>query len=263
MVCEVVDHGGAIRTLVGSTTLEGATATLLVGYPGLAWSEFVVLHTYQIYKILPTDGYTSWNFLSRDKQIIATKTVYLHPENGELLSVDNPWYVGGTPAEVIQAVLLFGLELPAAAIDRAAFVTLDSPEEGLYCATRPFLFALTESFGALQFLETEVYRASGLYPIITPSGQMSVRGSRPPAAGVSPAWAFTADNMTVLPSIDRMPIVNEVICRFDYDGSNYGTELYFLDSDSLGVFGRTTQFVLESKGLRTELGASAYCQWLA
>ena len=97
MVCEVVDHGGAVRTLVGSTTLEGASATLLVGYPGIAWSEFVVLHTYQIYKVTPTNGYTSWNFASRDKQIAARKSVYLHPENGEMISGDNPWYVGGSP----------------------------------------------------------------------------------------------------------------------------------------------------------------------
>ena len=164
---------------------------------------------------------------------------------------------------MIQAILLSGSELPAAAIDRAAFVALDSPAEGLYWAMRPFLFALTEPFSALQFLETEIYRASGLYPIITPAGRISVRGPRPPAAGVSAVMAFTADNMTVLPEIDRMPVINEAIFRVDYDGSDFGTELYFLDSDSLGVFGRTQQFVLESKGLRTELGASAYCQWLA
>ena len=263
MVLEVVDQLGVVRTLVGSTTLEGQTATLSVGYPGLAWSEFVVLHTCLLYKLTPTNGYTSWNFTARDMQVGLTKSVYLHPENGDLLSTDNPWYVGGTPGEVALAVLLFGMELAATAVDQAAFALLDSPVQGLHVATRPFLFVLTEAFSGLQFLEAEVYRASGLYPVITPAGQISVRSSRAPAAGAAAAFAFTADNMCILPEFDRMPVINEVICRFDYDGSNYGREMYFLNSDSLGTFGRTQQFVLESKGLRTELGASGYSSWLA
>src|SRR5581483_10580671 len=35
--CEVVDQGGFVRTLVGTNSLCGSTATLLVGYPGIAW----------------------------------------------------------------------------------------------------------------------------------------------------------------------------------------------------------------------------------
>ena len=35
--CEVVDSGGAVRTLIGNNVIEGSTATLLVGYPHLAW----------------------------------------------------------------------------------------------------------------------------------------------------------------------------------------------------------------------------------
>jgi hypothetical protein len=263
LVCEVVDQGGALRTLIGTTVLEGATLTLSVGWPGIAWSEFVTVQTYQLYKVTPANGYTSWLFTSRDPQIIAKKTVSHHPENGALLSQDNPWYLGGTALEIVQAVLLFGLGLPAAAIDRDGMAALDSTAEGIYSAARPYLFAMADSFGAKQFLETEIYKSAGLYPVITESGKLSVRCFRPPAAGVAPVYAFTGDNTIGLPEIDRMPVINEAIVRFDYDGSAYQKEMYFLESDSLGTYGRTTQWVLESQGIRTELGGEWYAGWVA
>src|SRR5579864_7756603 len=52
--CEVVDVGGAVRTLNGANTLAGSQMTLLVGYPGLDWSQFVVLQSYVIYKVIPS-----------------------------------------------------------------------------------------------------------------------------------------------------------------------------------------------------------------
>jgi hypothetical protein len=263
MQCEVVDQGGAIRTLVGTNTLEGAAATLWVGYPGLDWSQFVALHTYRLYKINPTAGYTSWMFVARDAQLLTKKTVYLNPENGELLSADNPWYLNGTPAEMFQAVCLLALRLAASDIDRAQMVLLDDPAEGLYAGARPFLFALTESFEAQQFLENEVLKPSGLYPVVTNTGQLSLRAMRPPAAGPTPVFTFTGDNMVVLPNIDRMPVVNEVVFKYDHDGSNFQTQRTFLEATSLSTFGRGNQWTVESKGLASELGAAWFSEWVA
>ncbi len=263
LTCEVIDQGGELRTLIGTTTLEGATLTLLVGYPGIAFNEFVALQTYQIYKVTPSSGYTSWCFQARDRQLLAKKTVALHPENGDYLSPDNPWYLGGSPTEIMQAVVLFGLECDASVLDLAAIQALESPAEGLYSAARPYLFALQDSFGAKQFLETEIYKSSGLHAMVTNTGQISLRSFRAPAASAAPVFAFTADNTCGLPEIDRMNVINEIIFRLDYDGSGYRSELFFLESDSLAEYGRTSQWVIESQGLRTELGGQGYAQWAA
>jgi hypothetical protein len=263
LMCEVIDQAGVLRTLIGTTTLEGATLTLSVGYPGIAYSEFVALQTYQVYKITPSGGYNSWCFQARDKQLLAKKTIAVHPENGGYLSTDNPWYLSGSAPEIVQAVTLFGLGLSPSAIDVNAIHALESPLEGLYSATRPYLFAMTDSFGAKQFLETEIYKSSGLHAMVTNTGAISLRSFRAPAAGAVPVFAFTADNICGLPSIDRLDVINEIIFRMDYDGSNYGTELFFLESNSLANFGRTTQWVMESQGLRTELGGQWYAQWVA
>ena len=263
LTCEVVEQNDNVLTLVGGANLEGATLTLRVGYPGLAWSEFVTLQSYVLYKITPSADYTSWMFQARDRQIYAKKTISLHPENGAVLSDGNPWYVGGSPCEVAQAILLFGLELLPSLLDLAAFSALESANEGLYGAARPLFFALTEPFGAKSFLETEIWKPCGLYPVITADGLISVKSFRPPAAGPSISATFSADNVCGLPQIDRMPIINEAIIRSDYDGNGFQSERYFLESNSLGTFGRSDQWVVESKGLRSELGGRWFGQWAA
>jgi hypothetical protein len=262
--CEVIDKGGAVRTLVGKNTLQGSTATLLVGYPGLDWvNDFVALHTYVLYKIVPTDSYTSFNFVCRDQQLLLKKTIYTHPENGFTLSTDNPWFLCGTPSECFQAIALFALGLPASAIDRPAMIDLDSPTEGIFAGFRPFLFQLTRSFEAKQFLETEIFKPSGLYCVVLNTGALSLRCMRPPAAGPSPVFTFTPDNTTLLPQFDVQPVVNEALWQFDYDGSEYNNDETFLQATSISQYGRGNQFNVQSSGLQTPYGAFGFTEWVS
>lgn len=257
--CEVVDRGGAVRQLVGGTALEGRSATLTVGYPGIAYSEFVVLQAYQIYKIVPSRGYGAWLFRSRDQQMDLKRTVRLNPINGAALSEDNPWVLMGTPGEIVQAVYLFALGRDPECLDLAGLAALDSAAEGLHKAARPYRFLLTEATEAKHFLETEIYRTAGLYPVVTHTGRLSLRAPRPPAAGPASVFHFTADNLTVLPAVDRAEIVNEIVFEFDFDGDECRTKLVYVDGGSISTYGRARQLRIESKGLRTELGAQWFC----
>lgn len=257
--CEVIDQAGTLRQLVGTTTLEGQAATLKVGYPGLAWTEFVTLHTYQIYKITPSRGYTSWLFRARDRQMSLKKTVYLNPVNGNPLEESNPWVLQGTPAEIIEAVYLFGLGRPLEEIDLQSMADLDSGTEGMHKSVRPFQFLLDSPVEAKQFIETEICKVAGLYPVVDNLGRLSVRSSRPPAAGPVAVFTFDDDNMVVLPEVDRMPVVNEIIFKID-GGRN---QLIFVNATSLSTFGRAKQHVIESEGLRTVFGAQWFCQDVA
>jgi len=258
--CEVIDKNGTIRQLAGTVTLEGRSGTLSVGYPGIEYSDFVPLHTYQIYKITPTRNYTAWVFRSRDRQMSVKRTVWQNPLNGLPLEESNPWIVQGTPAEIAQAVYLFGLSRPETEIDRTAMALIDAASEGLFHAVRPFLFVLTEPFEAKQFLEREIYKPCGLYPVINNLGQISLRAARPPAAGPQALFEFGDWNTIVLPEIDRMPIINEIIFKIDHDGNDYQNELIFIDATSVSTYGRAGQHVIESRGLKTVLGAQWVCQ---
>jgi hypothetical protein len=264
LACEVLDVGGAIRQLIGQNTLEGSAATLLVGYPGLAWTDFAVLQSYMVYSINPTDGYTSFNFVCRDLQLLEKITIYTHPENGYPLADDNPWYLCGTPGEIFQAVTLFALGLPIAQIDRATMLALDSPAQNIFAPWRPFQFALTKSFQAKQFLETEIFKPSGLYQVVLPNGQLSLRCMRPPAAGATPVFTFTESNLVDFPKWERQPIVNQAIWQFDASsgGGGYANYETFLEATSISLYGQGQQFSVDSSGLRTELGAFGYTQWV-
>ena len=261
--CEVIDQAGAVRTLVGGTTLEGQSATLSVGYPGLAYANFVALHTYQLYKITPSRNYTSWLFRSRDRQMAGKRTIWSHPENGLPIEESNPWVLCGTPAEIVQAVYLFALGRAAAEVDRTGMAALDSGAEGLYKTVRPFLFILDEPFEAKQFLETEICKVAGLYPVVDNTGKIALKAFRAPAAGASAAYTFDEDNMIVLPEIDRLPVVNEIIFKIDHDGSGFQNELIYVDATSVSTYGRASQLSIESKGLRTVFGAQWWCQEMA
>ncbi len=260
---EVIDPTGAVRTLIGGTTIEGRSAVLSVGYPGIAYSNFVTLHTYRVSKTSPARGYTAWTIQARDVQMNQKRTIWDNPLNGEPISADNPWIIQGTPAEIVQAIHLFGLERPVDEIDRTGLLSMDSGSEGLYKSFRPYLFILTESFEAKQFLETEIYKTAGLYPVITNSGQLSFRPSRPPAAGPVSVFTFDESNMIVLPDVDRMPVINEVIFKLDSDANGFQTELFYIDATSVSAYGRAGQQTIESKGLRTVLGAQWICQDIA
>ena len=262
LTCEVIDVGGAVLALIGAGGLEGSQCTLSVGYAGTAWTDFAVVCTYQLYKINPTDGYNSFNFVCRDAQLLEKNTIYTHPENGYLLTEQNPWYLTGTPAEIFQAVTLFALGLPASAIDRATMVWLDSPAENIFGGWRPFEFAITKSFAAKQFLETEVFKPSGLYQVVLPNGQLSLRCMRPPAAGITPVYTFTASNLVELPKWDRQPVVNQAVWQFDSDGNGFGNYETFLQATSISRYGRGQQFAVQSNGLRTALGAFGFAEWV-
>jgi hypothetical protein len=262
LTCEVLDHGGAVRQLVGQNTLEGSTVTLLAGYPGLAWTDFATLGTYVLYKINPSSGYTSFNFICRDAQLLEKTTVYTHPENGYVLSDDNPWYLSGTPAEIFQAITLAALGLSASQIDLATMTALDCPQENIFGPWRPFQFALVKSFEGKQFLETEIFKPSGLYQVVLPNGQLSLRSMRPPAAGPSPVFTFTEANLVEFPRWDRQAIVNQAIWQFDAGQSGYANYETFLQATSISLYGRGNQFSVQSQGLRTELGAFGFSEWM-
>jgi len=260
--CEMVEYQGELLSLVGTVTLDGKTATLSVGYPGMAYSDFVALITYQIYKVIPSKNYTSYLFKSRDRQMNQKKTIWTHPENDEGLSESNPWILQGTPSEIVQAIHLFALGRDAAELDRTTLLTLDSVTENLHSTLRPFYFQLTESFEAKQFLEKEVYKCCGVYPVIDNTGRLSLRAFRSPAAGPVPVFTFDEDNMTILPNVDRQEIINEIVFKLDTDsdGGDYKNELVFVDATSLSLYGRTSRLSIESKGLKTVFGAQWWCE---
>jgi len=79
--------------------------------------------------------------------------------------------------------------------------------------------------------------------------------------GRSPVFGFSADNVVVLPTLDRMPVINEAVWQYDDQDGTAESDVTYLEATSITTFGRGNQFSVQSKGLRTELGAAWFTQW--
>ncbi len=86
---------------------------------------------------------------------------------------------------------------------------------------------------------------------------------RPPSSGAIPVATFTPNNMSVLPVIDRKPVVNEAVWQFDYNGDEYRSKPIYVEGSSISQFGRGDQWTVESQGLFSELGAWSFSQWVS
>ena len=185
------------------------------------------------------------------------------PKTASLLSAENPWYLSGTPAEIFQAIALFALGLDVTLIDRVALLALDSPTENIFSPFRPFRFEITSSFEAKQFLETQPLQA--LRPLLHRHQHRPALPPlhAPPAAGPSPVFTFTEDNLTEFPRWDRQPVINEAVWRFDKTADGYANYETFIQASSVSQYGRGNQFSVQSDGLRAQLGAFAFTDWLS
>jgi hypothetical protein len=273
LTCEVINPDGSIRALIGGTTLAGKTMTLYVGYPATAWpADFVPLHTYVVAEALPSGDWTSGLITGYDPQQLLNISIGVNPDNDGLLSDTNPWVVQGTPSEVVQALVLFGAGLPPSLLNIAALQALDSAAENLYAVQRPFEFRITSSFTLLNFINEQICKATGSYPYVDNLGRIAIKAPRPPAAGVSPVYTFTPDNMLSLPVVKRDPIVNQVVIDYDAGEQNggssgssgYGSTFADDQATSLSLYGfGQTQWTLRSDGIRTRWGARPFVDGVA
>jgi hypothetical protein len=119
-----------------------------------------------------------------------------------------------------------------------------------------FEFTFRQATEAKQFLEYEIFRALGGYLVVLADGRLSPRFFYPPVS-LANLFAFDERNITVLPGVEREPLINEVTFRMDYDGSKFQTELLFVDAPSLQQFGLAGQHVIESKGMTLARGGAA------
>ncbi|HET7842464.1 MAG TPA: glycosyl hydrolase family 18 protein [Terriglobia bacterium] len=277
---EVVDCGGAMTALVSAGKLEGKKATLRVGYPGMALSEFVTVATQQIDTVNILDDYTGYRINCRDLKRSAKQKVFLCGDDGRPLGKDHPRRLLANPMDaallVLQNELGIGQTTPLEAAWRlydpsqwngASNPTLINPNP--FVDVNSFLnyrngcfagylleFNFTEAVEAKQFLEYEICKALGGWLQTNAQGQIVAMFFSPQAMPTG-LFVFDETNCLALPSMERFPITNQVTYRMDYDGSDFQCEMNFVDAASVQQFNLQGQQVIESKGLRRAHGGSS------
>jgi hypothetical protein len=115
-------------------------------------------------------------------------------------------------------------------------------------------FTITDRTKAKDFFETEFFKVFNCYPVIDGQGRFDIRPFKPPLAAVETVQSFNEDNIVGLPewnaNLDSM--INEIEFAYDYDGDEYGTEVYFVESTSLNARGPGKKALsIKSKGLHS------------
>jgi len=134
-------------------------------------------------------------------------------------------------------------------------------ERDKWFAGARFAFDIREPIVAKKFLEDEIFKVCGMYPIIRGDGSFDIKVYRPP---LPEEWGdiqiFDSDVIIGAPSWDQnlKGLINEVQFSYDYDADDkeYDSEIFFTDSTSVvnrGPGKKTPK--IQSRGLTTARGA--------
>jgi hypothetical protein len=155
-----------------------------------------------------------------------------------------------------------GLKMKPNEIDVNGFVDLRN--QFLSTADSNLRFFLNGRQGGKEFIEKELLLVAGAYSI-TKFGKISLRVTLPPFAG---SKLVTLDNTNVLNpqnvivkrALNNRRFFNEVVFYYDkFDlEQDYAEKKVLLDSDSLNIIGINSTLPIQSKGLRTDLGAESF-----
>lgn len=280
---ETTDGAGYMTALVSGGKLEGRRVSLRVGYPGMASTDFVTVATQEIESIQTLPGLTGYKLQCRDLKRSAKSKIFTLGDDGFPVSDEHPRTLLANPMDVVLMVFQNELGLGQSPSQAETAWRLYDPARWNATATanstliapnpdvdvNQFLFyrngifagilmdfTFTRPVEAKQFLEYEIFKALGGYLLVLADGRLSPRFFLPPYSFLG-LFAFNDRNVTVLPEVDRQPIVNQVTYRLDHDGNDFQTELLFVEATSLEQFGLAGQQIIESKGLRSERGGVA------
>jgi hypothetical protein len=163
-------------------------------------------------------------------------------------------YVPGFPATLID---------PNPYVDIAAILNLKSGVFRNYYMD----FTITEPVDAKGWIEKEIFKPLGGYPIVDSQGRLSPRFWFIPnydgTLGYEVDFNFTDHNLTKLPVAEKSPIVNVLQFRMDYDGSRFKTVLIFESGDSISAFGIQGAQIIESRGLQSGRQGALHASILA
>jgi len=278
-----IDGSGFMTALVSAGKLEGRKATLKVGYPGMSSADFVTLATQEIESIAALPDLTGYVLECRDLKRSAKTKIFTRADDGSATSNDHPRTLVANPMDV--ALIVFQNELglgQVPSLPESSWKLYDPAQWDPANTTNPtliqpnpaldveqflfyrngifsgylFEFTFPQPIEAKQFLEFELFRTLGGYLLVLPDGRLSARFFLPPYS-LANVFSFNERNLTVLPGVERHPIINQVTYRMDYDGSKFRTDLLFLDAPSLQQYGLAGQHTIESKGLKLARGGAS------
>jgi hypothetical protein len=130
-------------------------------------------------------------------------------------------------------------------------------------------FTITEPVDAKGWIEKEIFKPLGGYPMVDAQGRLSPRFWLVPntlgTVGYTVAFNFTDHNVRKLPQAEKAQICNSLVFRLDYDvpSGKFKTVLLLESGPSISTFGIQGTQIIESRGLQSGRQGAMHAALLA
>jgi len=287
MEVEILENpSGSLGDAMRQIQLTGKKARFRLGYSTLQMAQFYAFETFNVDRVELNEDQTGWKLQLMDTKRSFKSRIFVgaskqspleiqgNPMDVLLMVCQNYLGVGQNPAASpgapptggwIQYVPgnLATLINPNKYLDVAAILNLKS---GIF--RNYFMdFTIAEPADAKGWIEKEVFKPLGGYPIVDSQGRLSPRFWFVPnyhgVLGYEVDFNFSDHNLIEIPVAEKAPIVNALQFRMDYDGSKFKTVLIFESGDSISAFGIQGTQIIESRGLQSGRQGALHASILA
>jgi hypothetical protein len=269
LVFNLQDRDRQITADLASFVFEGKLCKLLAGFAGMDLADYVTLRTMTVDTVDCDNDNQEYKFTCSDVNLKKlSKLIYTTGDNPNFATdSNNPRTVSGHPLDILMSALT------------QVGATFDAAKIAYY---RDFVFSgdfmkfvLTTAPEAKEFITKELMMPRGMYIRPNNLGVLTINSFYPvsfPFGGYTPDVPPVMEavvslnpsdvNQTAIPVPVQAPLVNEVIFRFDDDGSKLGAERVVDWKPSIAKYGLVGAKVIESKGMRSAFQGHAMAQFI-
>ena len=259
----LIDREDEITALLATDTyyFHRRKTVIKAGYMGMTEANMLTVLTGWVTDIRMTNDLAAYEFTITDPQKWLQRKIFRGAE-------DTTVTIQGNPINIVLAILTstgdgtngdydyysssVGLGIDTDYINMSA---IEAVRDDWYPGDSNYMkFSITKREKAKDWLQNEIFKLLNIYPIVDGDGRFNLKPVKPPISSQYTVQSLDKDTIIDLPSYDMnlSSLINEVEVHYDYDGDDYGTQIFYLDSTSINNRGPGKKpLTIKSKGLHT------------
>ncbi|MGR9045620.1 MAG: hypothetical protein ACU83N_10010 [Gammaproteobacteria bacterium] len=264
----ILDKNQEITAMMATDTtfFHRKKVTLKSGYVGNAIADLMQEYTGWITEISRGKNGLTWEFVATDPQKWLQKVIFRNASGA------SPYTLAGNPINILLTILTssaagtnsdydygnadYGCGLDSDSVNIASIELVRN--QRFWGQTHNLYFTITEKISAKEFIETEILQLLNCYPQIDGQGRYLIVPFAPPVATRQVQSFSETQNIdgNKLPSFDMnlKAMINEIDLKYDFDGSDYQTSVYYVDGTSYNSRGPSAKpLEIKSAGLKTNI----------
>jgi hypothetical protein len=257
LVFNVQDRGQLITADMPGFVFEGKECRLLEGFDGMALADFLLRYRGVINTVDADNGNLEYKFTVASFNLKKlTAAIYTVGDDGFATADKHPRNLNGHPLDMLVSAL------EQAGVDPS---DIDTAKINYYKNTvfngLTYVFRLTKAPVAKDFIENELMKPLGMYLWENSAGLVSINSFYPAMSGdgtytppTPPVMTLTVDESTDAPLPVEADLIDQVIMRFDDDGT--GSNKFLAEniatwSTAIAKYGLTDGHIIESQGMKS------------